>query len=62
NGGYTQDDVRALAHILTGWSVDIAGGRAFVFRPRAHERDLNHCWGRLSMRTANSKASRRLSF
>ncbi|NJS37567.1 MAG: DUF1800 domain-containing protein [Brachymonas sp.] len=37
NGGYTQDDVRALAHILTGWSVDIAGGRAFVFRPRAHE-------------------------
>ncbi len=37
SGGYTQDDVRALARILTGWSTDIAGGQAFVFRPRAHE-------------------------
>ena len=37
NGGYTQADVRELARILTGWSVDINGGRAFLFRPRAHE-------------------------
>ncbi len=37
NGGYTQDDVRSLARMLTGWSVDIAGGQAFLFRPRAHE-------------------------
>ncbi len=37
NGGYTQQDVRELARMLTGWSVDIAGGQAFLFRPRAHD-------------------------
>ncbi len=37
NGGYTQADVRSLARMLTGWSVDIAGGQAFLFRPRAHD-------------------------
>jgi uncharacterized protein (DUF1800 family) len=37
NGGYTQDDVRTLARMLTGWSVDIAGGQAFRFRQGAHE-------------------------
>ena len=37
NGGYTQADVRELARILTGWSVDINGGQAFLFRTRAHE-------------------------
>ena len=29
--------MRELARILTGWSVDINGGQAFLFRPRAHE-------------------------
>jgi uncharacterized protein (DUF1800 family) len=37
NGGYTQADVRELARMLTGWSVDIQGGQAFLFRARAHE-------------------------
>lgn len=37
NGGYSQADVRELARMLTGWSVDINGGKAFLFRPRAHE-------------------------
>jgi uncharacterized protein (DUF1800 family) len=37
NGGYTQADVRELARMLTGWSVEIAGGQAFLFRQRAHE-------------------------
>jgi uncharacterized protein (DUF1800 family) len=37
NGGYTQADVRELARILTGWSVDIPGGQGFLFRPRVHE-------------------------
>ena len=40
DGGYTQDDVEALARILTGWSI--AGPRepnpgSFRFRPFAHE-------------------------
>ncbi len=37
NGGYTQADVRELARILTGWSVDVARGQAFVFRQGAHD-------------------------
>ena len=40
NGGYTQDDVRALAMILTGWSIgrpqDDRPGH-FMFRPQAHQ-------------------------
>jgi uncharacterized protein (DUF1800 family) len=37
NGGYSQADVRELARVLTGWSVDIPGGQGFLFRPRVHE-------------------------
>jgi uncharacterized protein (DUF1800 family) len=45
-GGYTQADVREMARILTGWSVDIAGGQGFVFRPRAHEEGSKTVMGR----------------
>ncbi len=37
NSGYTQADVREMARALTGWSVDIANGTGFLFRPRAHD-------------------------
>ncbi len=47
NGGYTQADVEQLARILTGWTVDLGGGRArrrepaqplhFRFAPALHE-------------------------
>jgi hypothetical protein len=40
DGGYTQDDVVALAHVLTGWTVARGGGAArgsFVFAPRLHD-------------------------
>jgi uncharacterized protein (DUF1800 family) len=46
NGGYTQADVRELARVLTGWSVDIAGGQGFLFRPRAHEEGRKTILGR----------------
>jgi uncharacterized protein (DUF1800 family) len=46
NGGYSQADVRELARILTGWSVDIAGGQGFLFRPRAHEEGSKTLMGR----------------
>ncbi|MFM7332317.1 MAG: DUF1800 domain-containing protein [Brachymonas sp.] len=46
NGGYTQADVREMARILTGWSVDIAGGQGFLFRPRAHEEGSKTVLGR----------------
>lgn len=44
DGGYTQDDVEALARVLTGWSIvgprrrspALEGGR-FVFRPEDHD-------------------------
>ena len=38
DGGYTQQDVIAVARILTGWSMrPPAQGGGFVFRPRAHD-------------------------
>jgi uncharacterized protein (DUF1800 family) len=35
--GYTQNDVRELARILTGWTVPLAQGRAFDFVARQHD-------------------------
>lgn len=39
NGGYGQDDVIALAKMLTGWTVDTEGRGAngFIFTPQTHE-------------------------
>jgi len=42
NGGYTQDDVIALAHILTGWGLDRRGlrfgsGSGQAFDPSRHD-------------------------
>jgi uncharacterized protein (DUF1800 family) len=37
NGGYTQNDVRELARILTGWSSAPGQGQAFFFRAGAHD-------------------------
>src|SRR5207253_10217054 len=37
DGGYTQSDVEALARILTGWSLDLAGGELSRFSPRRHD-------------------------
>ncbi|MDB5844700.1 MAG: hypothetical protein JWP79_2010 [Polaromonas sp.] len=36
-GGYTQGDVRELARILTGWTVDLPGGEGFRFAERRHD-------------------------
>ncbi len=35
-GGYNEDDVVAVAHLLTGWSTDGSVG-GFVFRPDRHD-------------------------
>lgn len=38
DGGYTQNDVIALARILTGWTIDRPRqGGSFVFRPGMHD-------------------------
>lgn len=37
NGGYTQNDVRELARILTGWTVDPQSPSGFRFAPRLHD-------------------------
>jgi uncharacterized protein (DUF1800 family) len=38
DGGYTQDDVVAVARAFTGWTIGPRGNMAFTFRPRAHDR------------------------
>ena len=37
SGGYTQADVRALARILTGWTIDPKSDSGFRFAPRRHD-------------------------
>jgi uncharacterized protein (DUF1800 family) len=37
SGGYTQNDVRELARILTGWTVNLRGGEGFRFADRLHD-------------------------
>jgi len=37
DGGYTQRDVEALARVLTGWSLNFAGGEPSRFYPRRHD-------------------------
>jgi len=51
DGGYSQDDVRALAKILTGWSLGRPEGRgenagAYMFRPQIHEPGAKTLLGR----------------
>ena len=36
-GGYTQNDVRELARILTGWTVGLQQGEGFRFAERLHD-------------------------
>ncbi|MES2979531.1 MAG: DUF1800 domain-containing protein [Pseudomonadota bacterium] len=38
NGGYTQNDVRELARILTGWTLNIRNGQGFLFSERLHDK------------------------
>src|SRR3954463_11185006 len=37
DGGYSQRDVEALAHILTGWSLELGNGELSRFYPRRHD-------------------------
>jgi len=37
-GGYTQNDVRELARVLTGWSVKVVSGSGFDFSERLHDK------------------------
>lgn len=62
SGGYTQDDVRSLARILTGWSVDITGGQGFVFRPRAHEEGSKTLLGRVFHETGQAQGIAAMKF
>ncbi|MGH9937636.1 MAG: DUF1800 family protein, partial [Blastocatellia bacterium] len=38
DGGYTQEDVIALARCFTGWTIGPRGNMGFAFRPRAHDK------------------------
>ena len=37
NGGYTEDDVKAVARAFTGWTIDFRGDYEFQFAPLAHD-------------------------
>jgi uncharacterized protein (DUF1800 family) len=38
DGGYTQEDVIAVARCFTGWTIGPRGNMGFVFRPRTHDK------------------------
>lgn len=46
NSGYTQKDVRELARILTGWTVNLRDGEGFRFAERLHDKDGKVLLGR----------------
>lgn len=46
SGGYTQNDVRELARILTGWTVNLRGGEGFRFADRLHDTGSKTLLGR----------------
>lgn len=46
NSGYTQKDVRELARILTGWTVNLKDGEGFRFAERLHDKDGKVLLGR----------------
>ena len=45
NSGYSQNDVRELARILTGWTVPVAQGEGFRFADRLHDKDTKTLLG-----------------
>ena len=49
NAGYTQNDVRELARILTGWTVGLQQGEAFRFAERLHDQGDKVLLGRTFM-------------
>lgn len=46
DGGYTQEDVRALARILTGWTIDPDAADGFRFDARFHDSGEKRVLGR----------------
>ncbi len=62
SGGYTQADVREMARVLTGWSVDVASGQGFLFRPRAHEEGSKTVMGRTFNETGQAQGIAAIKF
>ena len=46
DGGYTQTDVREMARVLTGWTVDPKSASGFRFAARQHDRGEKNVMGR----------------
>ena len=47
DGGYSQGDVRELARILTGWTIDPGGASGFRFAMRLHDTGSKSLLGRV---------------
>jgi uncharacterized protein (DUF1800 family) len=58
NSGYTQKDVRELARILTGWTVNLKDGEGFRFAERLHDKEGKVLLGRTFGNEALQKARR----
>jgi hypothetical protein len=61
DGGYTQSDVTEVARILTGWSLELRGGRLeYRFKPGAHDRGEKRVLGETYPAGQNEEEGRRL--
>ena len=61
DGGYTQDDVVALARIFTGWTVELPRqGGGFVFRPAMHDNGTKTLLGKTFQPSGESEGERAL--
>jgi len=66
NGGYTQDDVIALARILTGWTIDVPGmkagrpGAGFMFAEKRHDYGNKVLLGRSVQASGETEGERAL--
>ncbi|MGL1920613.1 MAG: DUF1800 domain-containing protein [Hyphomicrobiales bacterium] len=62
DGGYGQDDVIALAHMLTGWGYDVRKNFGFKFSPNAHQNKAQEFLGKTYPPNGVEQAKAALAF
>ena len=61
HGGYTQNDVIALANMLTGWGLDYQKKPGFRFNKNAHQNQPTHFLGKTYQQTGIKQAKAALN-
>jgi uncharacterized protein (DUF1800 family) len=59
HGGYTQDDVRALARVLTGWTISAQSATGFQFVSRSHDAGIKTVLGQKYPRQPGASGAKR---